>query len=232
MAHRFNLLLVICTTLLYDCLSQVNDPGTGDYYGLEFSAGARFINTDQLNTSLVNTGFPSVSDIYPGASLNFNGLYDKILIGISLSTGSRTKKNDIISASSGTTGVGLYGGYRLLKDKNLSFIPLAGVSYNTFRLSINDVLNDMDFDTFINSAPVSKGIHNATLSLLVGQKLLYDIKQLGKDKLGAIFNLWYSVPFKKTNWAFIEAELTNGPEVNPGGLLIELGIIYLIGVEH
>ncbi len=196
-------------------------------------AGFNAPQLGDLNTVLANEGLPQFKDFYFTRGGGFYTIFPKARLAslFNFATFSGTKTTGDQSNWLRSTQVGTSLGFVATKSETVQVIPFAGLNYSFFgaRVSADDV-SSSSFNNYFgataNQYHVSSNQFMGHLGLHISKVGIGDKRLLEKIVVG--LRAGYYLPLGDSKWKSNNTTLTDGPNINPGGVYAS----FLLGLQQ
>ena len=196
-------------------------------------AGFNAPQLGDLNTVLANEGLPQFKDFYFTRGGGFYTIFPKARLAslFNFATFSGTKTTGDQSNWLRSTQVGTSLGFVATKSETVQVIPFAGLNYSFFgaRVSADDV-SSSSFNNYFGAAAnqyhVSSNQFMGHLGLHISKVGIGEMRLLEKIVVG--LRAGYYLPLGDSKWKSNNNALSNGPNINPGGVYAS----FLLGLQQ
>lgn len=210
--------------------------------GINFQAGYRKNNIDQLNSALGKNGLPTLSDNNIWYNLSFTHDYKHVIteLGLGFTIPSKTDVNSI-KTSYYQDQFFFRAGYNIANSSDFRLYPFAGINVSRAVLQIKDnrsSSNTNNFNTQLLTPTLAKTIHQNNFGIDLGAGFDYLIKLKSKQiegheihrtlPLGIRAGYYFQTSASK--WKFDENSIDNSPQQKTNSFFatISIGLGYLI----
>lgn len=193
--------------------------------------GVQIPTTYALNKVLSQEGFLPVSNVYFSRGGGFYTIFPKIPIATLFTLSSYTattsegERSSWVRATQAGTAIGL----TILNNRTFQLIPYGGIVYSWFGVR---VAKQEPASTSFNGyfAGQANQLHTSANGFMANAGLQIARKAIGKSKLGENLVLGlragYYLPLAAQVWKTQKTRLSDGPQVNTGGLYCSLLIAF------
>jgi hypothetical protein len=229
----FTFLLLVCSSQM---LFAQKDSSTFKknqahlYLGLQ-SPGIKEVNS-WLNNSTLSNNYPVLGTNFFSAGVGFIQLTkNKFVSHQELITYSGTASNDSVSVNFRNISFSQsLLGYSYLNSKNFQSYSFMGLAYSTSTLKINEKVADgTSFNNYGSAVGNQLEMNTTSFLLNITAQFNYLINiRKSDDKFIIGFKGSYYMPFSKSTWETGKTKLTEGPNINSGGLSghLTLGLTF------
>lgn len=115
-------------------------------------------------------------------------------------------------------------GYKLLSNKNFCLSPMVGASYYNFKIKVFSAVTNQSIVSYLAQAGNQSEISSQQYFVYLGTRFDFLIDRKGgqEKKFFIGFRGGYSLPITKVSWMMNTTKLSAGPDINTGGILMEL----------
>ncbi|MBL7888111.1 MAG: hypothetical protein JNL24_01090 [Bacteroidia bacterium] len=227
---------IITTTLFifYSGLSVFGQTDSTEFNKKQFHSyfGIQVPTLTELNNSLEANNYPKLNENNFSIGLGMIQMTKKkVIFQQELNVYSQTQSNDSISTSlrSVSFGQSLFG-YSYIQNENFQMYSLFGLTYFNTTLKVTHAINNGT--TFNNySSTTGNQLEMTTNNFLanISTHFNYLIKLPNtKNRLILGVRAAYYLPFDNSKWLMGKTELSESPNINPGGYALNfvLGFSY------
>jgi hypothetical protein len=200
------------------------------YFGLQLP-GIKEVNS-WLNNSTLSNNYPVLGMNFFSAGVGFIQLTkNKFVSHQELITYSGTASNDSVSVNFRNISFSQsLLGYSYLNSKNFQSYSFMGLAYSTSTLKINEKVADgTSFNNYGSAVGNQLEMNTTSFLLNITTQFNYLINiRKSDDKFIIGLKGSYYMPFSKSTWETGKTKLTEGPNINAGGLSghLTLGLTF------
>src|SRR5258708_767889 len=210
--------------------------------GINFQAGYRKNNIDQLNSALGKNGLPTLSNNNIWYNLSFTHDYKRLIteLGLGFTIPSKSDANGI-KTSYYQNQFFFRAGYNITGSHDFRLYPFAGINVSRAVLRIKDnrpSSNTNDFTNQVLTPTLAKTIHQNNFGIDLGAGFDYLIKLKSKQiegheiqrTLPVGIRAGYYIQTSAAKWKFDENSISNSPQQQTNSFFatISIGLGYLI----
>jgi hypothetical protein len=229
----FTFLLIVSTSQLFFAQKDSSTFKKNQahlYFGLQ-SPGIKEVNS-WLNNSTLSNNYPVLGMNFFSAGVGFIQLTkNKFVSHQELITFSGTASNDSVSVNFRNISFSQsLLGYSYLNSKNFQSYSFMGLAYSTSTLKINEKVADgTSFNNYGSAVGNQLEMNTTSFLLNITTQFNYLINiRKSDDKFIIGLKGSYYMPFSKSTWETGKTKLTEGPNINAGGLSghLTLGLTF------